>query len=255
MKQRDKQERAVIEEFTKKVAVTSCMPGHDNVLGMMLDMLRITPNDTLLDVACGGGLIACALAPKIKHAAGIDITPAMIEKAKQLGQARGLENISWHIGNVSPLPFLDASYSVVICRYAFHHFPQPAQVLKDMVRVCSNSGVVMVVDVAVPDGKREAYDRAEKLKDPSHVRAMTPDEFIGMARDLNLKDVRTRTFSLPMRLSMQLKPMMKPAQVQEIRDLYEADIGKDKLGVGAYRNGDEICFYYPSIILTGKKRA
>ncbi|VVB63722.1 Ubiquinone/menaquinone biosynthesis C-methyltransferase UbiE [uncultured archaeon] len=51
---------------------------------MMLDMLNITPEDTLLDVACGGGLVACALAPKIKHATGIDITPVMIERAKQL---------------------------------------------------------------------------------------------------------------------------------------------------------------------------
>jgi len=253
MKQQNEQQRSVVEEFTKKAAASSTMPGHDEVLRMMLDMLNIIPEDTLLDVACGGGLVTCTLAPRIKHATGIDITPLMIERAKQLEQERGLKNVSWRVGDVSPLPFLDSSYSLVICRYAFHHFPRPAKVLKDMTRVCSNGGAVMVVDVALPQGKRKAFDRVEKLKDPSHVSAMTPEEFVEMAKNLNLKDIRTRTFSLHMRLSTQIKPTINPAQIKEIRNIYEADIGKDELGVGANLDGDEICFHYPSIILTGTK--
>lgn len=253
MKQQDGQQRSIVEEFTKKAVASSIMPGHDEVLRMMLDMLNITSKDTLLDVACGGGLVTCALAPRIKHAMGIDITPAMIERAKQLERERGLQNVSWRIGNVFPLPFLDASYSLVICRYAFHHFPQPTQVLKDMVRVCSNGGAVMVVDVALPQEKRQAFDHVETLKDPSHVSALTTDEFVEMARNLNLKDIRTRMFFLPMRLSTQIKTTMNPTQIKEIRNIYEADIGKDELGVGAYLDGDEIWFQYPSIILTGTK--
>lgn len=255
MKQRGKQQKLVINEFTKKAATFSIMPGHDEVLQMMLDMLNITHHDTLLDIACGGGLVTCALAPRIKHAMGIDITPAMIEKAKQLERERGLQNVSWTVGNVFPLPFSDASYSLVICRYAFHHFQQPAQVLEDMVRVCSKGGAVMVIDVALAQGKRKAYDKVEKLKDPSHVSALTPDEFIDIAGKLNLKNLRTRMFSLPMRLSTQIKTTMNSTLIERIRNFYKTDIGKNELGVDAFLDGDELCFHYPSIILTGTKNA
>jgi hypothetical protein len=75
---------------------------------------------------------------------------------------------------------------------------------------------------------------SKKLKDPSHVSALTPDEFVEMADDLNLMD---------------------PTRIEQIRNLYKADIGKDELGVGVYLDGDEVCFHYPSIILTGTKSA
>ncbi|VVB63721.1 Uncharacterised protein [uncultured archaeon] len=83
--------------------------------------------------------------------------------------------------------------------------------------------------------------------------ALTLDEFVEMAKNLNLKNIRTRTFSLPMRLSAQIKTTINLTQFREIRKIYEADIGKDELGVGAYLDGEEICFHYLSIIFTGTK--
>ena len=59
MKPQNEQHRSVVEEFTKKVEASSMMPGHDEVLRMMLVMLDITPEDPLLDVACGGGPVNC----------------------------------------------------------------------------------------------------------------------------------------------------------------------------------------------------
>lgn len=63
MKQQNEHQRSIVEEFMKKAVTSSITPGHDEVLRMMLDMLNITPEDTLLGVACGGGLVTCALAP------------------------------------------------------------------------------------------------------------------------------------------------------------------------------------------------
>ena len=45
-------------------------------------MAGVCPKDDVLDVACGPGLVACALAPAARHVTGIDITPAMIEQAR-----------------------------------------------------------------------------------------------------------------------------------------------------------------------------
>jgi SAM-dependent methyltransferase len=175
----------------------------------------------------------------------------MVDRAKQLQRNQGLRNVSWHVGTACPLPFPDQSYSLVVCRYAFHHFAQPRDVLQEMVRVCRGGGSVAVVDVAPTAEKRDRFDAVERLKDPSHCRAITLDEFIALAGAAGLREIRTRSFALPMRLSRQLKAALTPPQIEHIRSTYMADLGKDELGVGVHLDGDEVCFSYPSILLTG----
>ncbi len=91
----------------------------------------------MLDVACGPGLVVGAFARVVRHASGIDLTPAMIDKAREHAAALGLGNVDWHVGNVAALPFADRSFSLVVSRFAFHHFVDPLGVLREMVRVCA----------------------------------------------------------------------------------------------------------------------
>jgi len=88
----------------------------------------------------------------------------MIDKAKKIQIERGLKNITWHVGNVLPLPYPDESFSIVITRYSFHHFLDPLAVFKEMTRVCKKCGTIMVVDVAIPAEKRDAFNHVEKLR-------------------------------------------------------------------------------------------
>lgn len=124
--------------------------------------------------------MACAFAKAARHVTGIDLTPAMIEQAKVMQQADKLTNLTWHIGDVQPLPFADASFSLVFTRYSFHHFLDPRAVLAEMVRVCTPGGRIVVVDVFTSGPEQaEAYNRMEKLRDPSHVRALALEELTG----------------------------------------------------------------------------
>ena len=128
----------------------------------------------MLDVACGPGLVVAAFAKVCRHATGIDLTPAMIEKAREHTAALALTNVDWHVANVLPLPFPDRAFYVVVSRYAFHHFPDPLAVLREMVRVCKRPGRVVVADVVVSEDPRRAaaFNRMERLRDPSHTRAL-----------------------------------------------------------------------------------
>jgi ubiquinone/menaquinone biosynthesis C-methylase UbiE len=110
-------------------------------------MAGIGPEDTVLDVACGPGLVACTLAEVAQHVTGIDLTPAMIEQAQARQKAKGLMNLTWLVGDAVPLPFPETAFSVVVTRYSFHHFLDPKAVLAEMVRVCSPAGRVAVIDV------------------------------------------------------------------------------------------------------------
>ena len=77
------------------------------------------PDDVVLDVAYGTGIVSCAFAPLVSHVTGIDLTPAMIEQAKKAQAEKQLGNITWMVGDVSKeLPFDDMSFSIVVTRYS-----------------------------------------------------------------------------------------------------------------------------------------
>ena len=97
-------------------------------------------------MACGPGLVVCAFAPHVREATGIDVTPAMLERARKLAAEKGLTNIVWRQGDVYSLPYDDASFTIVTTRFSCHHFLDPAAVLREMVRVCAPGGRVIVVD-------------------------------------------------------------------------------------------------------------
>lgn len=54
------------------------------------------------------------------HATGIDLTPAMLDRARALQAAHGLTNVSWVRGDVLPLPCRNGAFTIVTARFAFH---------------------------------------------------------------------------------------------------------------------------------------
>src|SRR5436190_1162750 len=79
------------------------------------------------------------------------------------------------------LPFPDAQFDVVVSRFAFHHFDDPAAVAREMARVSRPGGLVAVIDMAAEDGRIAARrDELERIRDPSHTRALEPSELTGL---------------------------------------------------------------------------
>jgi ubiquinone/menaquinone biosynthesis C-methylase UbiE len=253
---KDEHNNSIIDQFTKQATPFTENEGHSDeaAFQLMFDLTGVNKKDTVLDLACGPGLVTTAFASQAKHATGIDITPAMIEKAKQIQKEKGLTNLSWKIGDVTKLPFDGESFSIVITRYSFHHFVDPAKVLAEMKRVCKKGGTLMVVDVAIPPEKRDAYDHLEKLRDPSHTSAYTLHEMLDMAKELNLTDIKTQWYNLEMELEKQIGASFpNPGDDEKIRELVKTDIGKDFFGISAHMVGNEIHFYYPTLIFVAKK--
>src|SRR2546425_1340398 len=122
---------AILDQFTKQAVPFSTAPGirDEEALRLVVDLTGAGPDDTLLDVACGPGLLVCAFARVVRHATGIDLTPAMLDRARALQQERGLPNVTWQLGDVLPLPYADAAFSLVTARFAFHHLLDPRAVL------------------------------------------------------------------------------------------------------------------------------
>jgi ubiquinone/menaquinone biosynthesis C-methylase UbiE len=254
----EEQRRLILDQFTKQAVPFAEMPAHSNEesVKLLIDMAEIGPEDTVLDVASGPGLVACPLAEVARHVTGLDLTPAMIEQAKARQRATGLTNLTWRVGDAVPLPFPDASFSVVVTRYSFHHFLEPKAVLAEMVRVCSPGGRVAVTDVFTSSPEQaEAYNRVEKLRDPSHVRALPLEELTGLFSNIGLRGVRTAFFKLEVALEPLLAASFpNPGDAYRVRRTFEHDIGVDRLGVGAHRRGGAIHFSFPIMVIAGLKQ-
>ena len=71
----------ILDQFTKQAVPFATAPGiqDEEALKLVVEFTGAGPNDTVLDVACGPGLVVCAFAPVVRHATGIDLTPAMID--------------------------------------------------------------------------------------------------------------------------------------------------------------------------------
>jgi SAM-dependent methyltransferase len=253
----EEQRRLILDQFTRQAVPFAEMPAHSNEesLRLLTEMAQVGPGDDVLDVACGPGLVACPLAELARHVTGIDLTPAMIEQARAKQRSKGLTNLTWRVGDAVPLPFPDASFSVVVTRYSFHHFLDPKAVLAEMVRVCSPGGRVAVIDVFTSNPEQaEAYNRVEKLRDPSHVRALPLEELTGLVHATGLRDAKTAFYKLDVPLEELLaRSFPNPGDADLIRQTFAEDVGVDRLGVGVRRKDGAIHFAFPIVVLVGKK--
>ncbi len=167
----------VVDQFTRQATpfANSAAMRDEDALRLLVEFSGAGAEDTVLDVACGPGLVVAAFAKVCRHATGIDLTPAMIEKAREHAASLGLTNVDWHVGNVLPLPFPDRAFSVVVSRFAFHHFPDPLSgAARDGPRLYGRPGRIVVADIAASDDPRkaDALNAMERLRDPSHTRAL-----------------------------------------------------------------------------------
>ena len=139
---------------------------------------------------------------------------------------------------------------------AIHHFPDPGAVLREMVRVCAPGRRVVVADAVVsPDPARAAaFNRMEKLRDPSHVRALSLAELAGLFATAGLPapavtrcEVRAEVEGLLSR------SFPEPGDADRIRALFAESLADDALGVGARRIDGAIHFAYPVAILVARR--
>jgi SAM-dependent methyltransferase len=246
----------ILDQFTRQAVpfATSAAIKNEEALRLAVEFSGAGPEDTMLDVACGPGLLVCAFARVVRHATGIDLTPAMLDQARALAAERGLANVSWRLGDVQPLPWPDASFTIVTARFAFHHFVDPAAVLREMRRVCAPGGTVMVIDSAPARDRADAFNAMERLRDPSHTRAMPPEELRQLFRDAGLEEPRQTRYGLEGELEGLLKRSFpRPGDADEIRRRFVASLEDDALGIGTRRVGDELHYAFPVAVLAARR--
>ena len=158
--------------------VTSAVHAKGSSLARLVELVQPQPHWRALDIATAAGHTAFAFAPRVGHVWATDITPEMLETAKQQAQERGLSNVTVEYADAEDLPYEDASFDLATCRIAPHHFVDVGPFMRQSARVLRPGGILAVVDNVVPAGAVGDYVNAfEKLRDPSHGRCLTMAEW------------------------------------------------------------------------------
>ena len=248
-----------IDQFTHQAVgfATAAAMNDADAIQLLLTTARARTADTVLDVACGPGIVAAAFARKAAEVTGIDLTPAMIDLARERCASERLDNVRFEIGDVEQLPYVDASFSVVLCRYALHHMLRPQAVISEMARVCAPGGRLVVADVVVGRDVAVAarFNEVERLRDPSHVRALTTSELLDLLRAADLERCAQAGF-YP--VSMELRALLSRSAAPDpdaVLNRFEHAIERrETLGLSERRDGDKIRFEFPISIAVGERR-
>jgi SAM-dependent methyltransferase len=113
---------------------------------------RIEPGAVVLDLGCGAGtdlLIAAQMAGAAGQVFGVDMTPTMLERARQSARRMGLNNVELHEGLIEALPMADSSVDVVTSNGVIDLVPDKDAVLDEIDRVLRPGGRLQIADVVI----------------------------------------------------------------------------------------------------------
>ncbi|MGE5322337.1 MAG: class I SAM-dependent methyltransferase [Actinomycetota bacterium] len=246
----------ILDQFTRQAVPFSQSPSVSNqkALEFIVNSAEAGPADTVLDVACGPGLLACAFARVVRHATGIDLTPAMLEQARKHQREQGLSNVGWQQGDVTKLPFPDGNFSIVSSRFVFHHLEEPLVVLKEMARVCNSGGRIVVTDIAPAPEKTDALNAEERLRDPSHVRAMAEEELRGLFAQAGLPEPKSSHYRVECDLDDLLsRSFPNPGNEARIRQIFADSIPGNSLDLNTREGAGKIYYSFPVAVLVATK--
>jgi ubiquinone/menaquinone biosynthesis C-methylase UbiE/glutathione S-transferase len=159
--------------------------------------LKLRPATAALDVGTGLGHVALALAGKGFTVTACDTSLPTLQEAAALAARKKLP-VTFHEHGADKLPYADNSFGLVTSRMAAHHFADPGAFIREAARVLKTYGYLVLVDGTVPDDQAEAYEwmnAVERLRDPSHVRYVTPNVWRKWCMDAGLTVTRLQVES------------------------------------------------------------
>jgi SAM-dependent methyltransferase len=212
--------------------LTSAVHAAGADLDALAALARGRPEARVLDLGCGGGHVAFAVAPHVREVVAYDLSPEMLAVVAGAARDRGLGNVTTARGVAEALPFADGSFDLVLSRYSAHHWRDFAAGMGEAARVLKPGGTAGFVDAVAPDGALlDTYFQAiELLRDCSHVRDYAGAEWAAELARAGLVVGATRRYRVRLEFSSWVARMRTPQiQVDAIRAL-QAAISRDVTG-------------------------
>jgi ubiquinone/menaquinone biosynthesis C-methylase UbiE len=172
----EEQRETVRREFARQASnfeAEGSLFRRGNILDWIAAHIEVPSGARILDVAGGTGQLGRHLARDGATTVIVDLTDQMLAAGLRSVQEEGRDDVVFVRGDAIDLPFPDDQFDVVVSRFALHHMDDPGAAIAEMARVCGPEGSVTLIDM-VAGGDR--HDELERMRDPSHTRALPEDE-------------------------------------------------------------------------------
>ena len=233
-----KQMDLVRDRFTRTAAAFSDFALVDRVAEAehLLNLIAPSGKERALDVACGPGTLARTFAKHVAWIGGLDLTPAMLERARKDAIANHLDNFRPLRGNALGMPFPDATFDIVVTSYSIHHLPDPVAAIREIARIVKPGGKFGLLDMVVSEdaSRAAACNHLEWVRDPSHTRALPLSEFEHLLTSCDFRILARGTEDHPRSLEVWMRTAgwkRGDAVYEDVRRLLEASIPGDTAGL------------------------
>lgn len=249
--------RTVRDAFTEQAdayAANATVSDQERI-ARLVEATGVGPDDHVLDVATGPGHVAFGFGEQAERVIGVDLTTAPLEIASERRREREMEHVDFVRGDAEALPCPADTFDVIVCRLALHHAERPARVVREMARVCRPGGTVAVGDLVGSEHvDRAAYqNRFERLRDPSHVRALPVSELLEVLTEAGVEVDGLETYSVVQHVDPWLSNAETPGRrAKRARELLRRDAQEDLSGTRPYRRDGELHFCQRHAILAGR---
>jgi len=154
----------------------------------LISMLNIKENQNFLDIGCGTGWAvgqAARVARNHGTFCGVDLSPKMIEKAKENFAEN--DNFHFYVANSESIPLEDNFFDNIICTNSFHHYLHPKIAMKEIHRLLKTGGKIFILDPTADTWFIKIIDKIIKLLEPQHVKIYSTVEFKNLMEGAGLK--------------------------------------------------------------------
>jgi ubiquinone/menaquinone biosynthesis C-methylase UbiE len=249
-------ENRVRDEFTRQAETFSASAAITDVAltQRFVTALGVAGKGSVLDVACGPGILSAAIAKAARDVVAFDLTPEMLKKAAQ--RCAGLANVSFREGNANELPFADAAFDAAVTRLSVHHFDRPGRVMPEIFRVLRPGGRFVMADVISSElpAEAELQNAIEILRDPSHVRMLPGSELSSLVREAGFVIESEATWDKPREFEEWMGIVNDASRVPPLRAVVRALASAGaSAGIGLSLDGDTIRFFHRWNLIAARK--
>lgn len=199
---------------------TSASHARGRSLARLLELTEPRPDWRVLDVATGAGHTAAALAPRVSAVVASDLTREMLGQAAIVCRENKAANVLFVMESAQMLAYDAATFDLVTCRVAAHHFPDPRRFVAESGRVLKPGGMLAVIDNIAPEDDYSAgwINRYERRRDPSHLQCLKLSHWESLFRETGIELIHREVIPKRLELDDWLRRMhVSPETAQQLR--------------------------------------
>ncbi len=187
-------------EVSKKIGYTEedlkSVPEGSNLglgCGNPVALASLKKGETVLDLGAGAGFDCFLAANKVGEKGkviGVDMTPEMVEKAREIAERGGYDNVEFRLGEIESLPAADASVDVIISNCVINLAPDKRKVFNEAFRALKPGGRLMISDIVILKELPEVIKKSVEAYVGCVSGAVLKAEYLRLIEEAGFQDVR-----------------------------------------------------------------